>query len=91
MVKNFSSANRSIQIDECYSCGGKFLDNGELQAIRAEFETEEERSAATMRELYDSVGVKLRAMENEQRIANAKRSPLNNLFRAMIYGSKSSI
>lgn len=91
MVKNYASANRQIQIDECYSCGGKFLDNGELQAIRAEFETEDERSAATMRELYDTVGVKLRAMEDEQKEANAKRSPLNKLFRAMIYGSKSGI
>lgn len=91
MVKNYASANREIQIDECYSCGGKFLDNGELHAIRAEFETEEERSAATMRELYDSVGVKLRAMEDEQKEANAKRSLLNKLFRAMIYDSKSGI
>lgn len=34
MVKNFTSFNKEIEIDVCYSCGGKFLDNGELQKIR---------------------------------------------------------
>lgn len=86
MVKNYSSANRTIQIDECYSCGGKFLDNGELQKIREEFETEAERSQATMKELYDTVGVKLREMEDARNDARAKQSPLNKLFNTMIYG-----
>lgn len=82
MVKNYASANRQIQIDECYSCGGKFLDNGELQAIRAEFETEDERSAATMRELYDTVGVKLRAMEDEQKRSKRKTFSVKQTFQS---------
>ncbi|MBQ4645960.1 MAG: zf-TFIIB domain-containing protein [Candidatus Gastranaerophilales bacterium] len=45
MVKNYSSINHEIQIDECYACGAKFLDNGELQKIRAEYLTENDRSA----------------------------------------------
>ncbi|MBR1977420.1 zf-TFIIB domain-containing protein [bacterium] len=48
MVKNYSSANKTIEIDECYICGGKFLDNQELQKIRAEYETEEDRSNAVI-------------------------------------------
>lgn len=36
MVKNHSSNSRKIEIDECYFCGGKFLDNGELIKIREE-------------------------------------------------------
>ncbi len=86
MVKNYSSANRTIQIEECYSCGGKFLDNGELQKIRAEFDTEEERSQATMQELYRTVGVKLQEIEDERKAAIAKQSPLSRLFNSMIYG-----
>lgn len=86
MVKNFSSARGQIMIDECYSCGGKFLDNGELQKIRAEFETEAERAQATMEELYKTVGVKLSALEAERAAAEAKRSPLNRLFRKFICG-----
>jgi len=90
MVKNYASAKREIQVDDCYSCGGKFLDNGELQKIRAQFETEEERAAATMQELYDTVGVKLQAIEAERAAARAKQPPLARLFNAMIFGTKSS-
>ncbi|MCM1010591.1 MAG: zf-TFIIB domain-containing protein [Fusobacterium sp.] len=45
MVKNFSSVKAKIEVDECYFCGGKFLDNGELIKIRDEYATEAERSA----------------------------------------------
>ncbi len=40
MVKNFASSLKEVQIDECYSCGAKFLDYGELDKIRQEFKTE---------------------------------------------------
>ncbi len=43
MVKNYSSVKREISVDECYTCGGKFLDNGELRKIRDEYRTAEER------------------------------------------------
>lgn len=88
MVKNFSSARSKIMIDECYNCGGKFLDNGELQKIREEFNTESERAKATMDELYKTVGVKLREIEAEREAAEAARSPLNKLFREFIFGMK---
>lgn len=45
MVRNYSSVKRQIAVDECYFCGGKFLDNGELIKIREEYATEAERSA----------------------------------------------
>ena len=34
MVKNFADFDKNITIDECYNCGGKFLDYGELHKIR---------------------------------------------------------
>lgn len=86
MVKNHASSKHEVSVDDCYSCGGKFLDNGELQKIRAQFDTEEQRSEATMKELYATVGVKLKAIENENSEARAKRSPLQKLFNSMIYG-----
>ncbi len=55
MVKNFSSANKTVEIDECYVCGGKFLDNQELQKIRAEYETEDDRSKAVMNAFAQSL------------------------------------
>ena len=46
MVKNYTSHLKTVQIDECYNCGGKFLDAGELTKIRNEFNTEDERIEA---------------------------------------------
>ncbi len=43
MVKNFASSLKEVQIDECYSCGAKFLDYGELEKIRNQFKTEADR------------------------------------------------
>ncbi len=37
MVKNFASPKRQVVVDDCYICGGKFLDYGELEKIRAEY------------------------------------------------------
>lgn len=84
MVKNFASSLHQIQVDECYGCGGKFLDNGELQKIRAQFTTEEDRAAAAVKELYNAVGGKLEALDAEWAAGRARRSPLRNLFNGMM-------
>jgi len=44
MHKRFASVKHKVSVDECYNCGGIFLDNGELQKIRAQYETEEDGS-----------------------------------------------
>lgn len=44
MVKNSTSIKQTIEIDECYVCGGKFLDHNELEAIRGEYATDEDRT-----------------------------------------------
>lgn len=62
MVKNFSSSNHSIQIDECYTCGGKFLDHNEIEKIRAEFATEQDRANAAVQEMNDKYGAEIAAM-----------------------------
>jgi Zn-finger nucleic acid-binding protein len=36
MRRFFYSAKRQVEIDQCGGCGGTWLDNGELQKIRAE-------------------------------------------------------
>jgi len=46
LVKNYCSSKHEIEIDECYGCGGKFFDRGELETMRAQYETEEERVEA---------------------------------------------
>lgn len=68
MVKHFSSSKQEIQIDECYACGGIFLDYNELQAIRAEYVTELDRDLDAMQSLYYQVGGELR--ETQEKHAN---------------------
>lgn len=59
MVKTFSSSKHDVEIDNCYGCGGIFLDNGELQQIRAEYPDTEARAADVIKELYSNVGFEL--------------------------------
>jgi len=86
MVKNFSSAKREIQIDECYSCGGKFLDNQELIKFRAEYATEVDRSKDVVALMYSTVGNDLVALQKETKELAKNRSALKKLFDKMIYG-----
>jgi len=54
LAKNHTSAKREVQIDECLSCGGKFFDYKELEAMRKEYDTEKERSAAALKQAYEN-------------------------------------
>lgn len=55
MVKNYSSSKKVVQVDECYNCGGKFLDFGELEKIREDYNTNND-SSNILRDLYLDVG-----------------------------------
>lgn len=67
MVKRFSSPTREVELDECYICGGKFLDNNELQIIRKEFEYRIEKVKATPEEIKKlQVILKKMMKENEK-------------------------
>ncbi|MCD7779328.1 MAG: zf-TFIIB domain-containing protein, partial [Candidatus Gastranaerophilales bacterium] len=79
MVKNFASARHEVEVDECYNCGGKFLDCGELEKIRAQYNTEKERVADVIKELYYSAGEELK--DFEQKSESVKENPKSNLYR----------
>ena len=49
MVKNHVSAKMEITIDECYLCGGKFFDHSELEAMRNQYNSDDERVADVRR------------------------------------------
>ena len=56
MMRHFSSIKREVEVDECPSCGGFFLDRGELNSIREQYDTEEQRSEAACQmfgEMFD--------------------------------------
>ncbi len=90
MVKHFGSAKKEIEIDECYGCGGKFLDYSELEKFRAQYNTEEERAKDVIKNLYDTAGIVLNLQdeEYEQRMKHKNlyanlviNKPINKLFK----------
>ena len=79
MVKNPSSVHKTVEIDECYACGGKFLDNQELIKIRAEYDNEEQRCEDTIQYLYQHIGHEL--ARQEQRHSEIRpNSAMRNIF-----------
>lgn len=80
MVKNSSSIDNKIEVDECYSCGGKFLDRDELVKIRAEYDTEEQRSEDVLRYMYKTVGQELGELDRQHAKNVAGRSMIQKLF-----------
>ena len=56
MVKNFASAKQEIEIDQCYTCGGIFLDCNELFQIRDQFKTEQDRIDHFNQKFLDKFG-----------------------------------
>lgn len=80
MVKNHSSIHHTIEIDECYSCGGKFLDNSELVKIRAEYDTEDERDEDILRYVYKEIGQELAEQDRRYSEIVPHRTATRKLF-----------
>lgn len=81
MVKNYASAKHEIQVDDCYSCGGKFLDHEELEKIRAQYSTEEERAADVIKELYSYVGQELQEFNSKYEEMQSNPSILSRIIK----------
>ena len=90
MVKNSTSVKGDIIIDECYTCGGKFFDHGELTKFRDEYPTEKERAEAVVKAfLYNpeaaEVGYISKSSERVQRrLDTINHSLMGKLFNKLI-------
>ena len=75
MVKHFVSIKREIEVDECYNCGGIWLDFGELGEIRQQYSTEEERKKATEEFIKNAIEPELEKMlaESEEKLKKARK------------------
>ena len=65
MHRNFFSVKREIEVDECPTCGGVWLDVGELGALRRQYETEEAKRRAAEEEYQRMFGDELDRMRRE--------------------------
>lgn len=84
MVKNTTSTDGGIKVDDCYICGGKFLDYGELEKIRAEFANDVLRKEATIDYLFSKVGTELHQLEVETAQRKADRNIAQKLFYSLM-------
>ncbi len=81
MMRHFSSIKREVEVDECPSCSGFFLDRGELNSLREQYKTEEERSDAACEmfgemfdeDLEDMQDVSWQKAESSRRLARVFR------------------
>ena len=73
MVKNYSSSKKVVQIDECYNCGGKFLDFGELEKIRSDYNNPSNSASEVLRDLYLDVGSEIIDMKSMRKTYNQNR------------------
>ena len=74
MVKNYVSIKKEITIDECYNCGSKFFDHGELTRMRNEYATEEDRRQDFLSSTYNEIGSHIDTLEFQNNINQVNRS-----------------
>lgn len=80
MVKNGASTN-NVEIDVCNVCGAKFLDNGELQKIRAPKEEQEKYLGELMNALYTD---NLKDVVGKNAEKQIKSSPRRQFFEDLV-------
>ncbi len=83
MVKNTTAVGGTV-VDDCYICGGKFLDYGELTKIRNEFKNDSQRQEAAMKYLYQKVGQELREAESEAAKRKMNKTVAQKLFYSLL-------
>ena len=68
-------------MDDCYNCGGKFLDFGELEKARNQYETEEARKKTTEEKILESPMYYEAIIKDAHR--NYRKSPLKKAYDAV--------
>ena len=67
MIKNYITGDIDVEIDECYTCGAKFLDNNELQQIRSQYKNDSQRKEVFDRNFMALYGNRLKTDDVPQK------------------------
>lgn len=86
MVKNHVSAKKEITIDECYSCGAKFFDFGELKKMRSQYATEADRKQDFLSLAHSLYGAELNELEIQNNLNRSNRSLLLKIMDRFFLG-----
>lgn len=89
LVRQFLDHQHEIEIDQCWQCGGIWLDVGELNAVRSQFDTYEERSKAANAYIDSHLDAHKKTMEaaTSQQLATYHQHTEGRL-RAALYALK---
>lgn len=82
-IKHFVSIKKEIQIDDCYSCGGKFLDYCELEKMRSQYNSTEERVKDVVDYIYKTGEAEFKQVNEDYEKGVANRSALAKIFRSI--------
>jgi len=84
MMRHFMSVKNDVEIDECASCRGIWLDAGELGQIRDQFNSTVDRDRAASRYFAENFGDDLEKMlkENAEKAESASR--IVHMFRFLL-------
>ena len=74
-MAKMGAANGTVQIDICHTCGGKFLDNGELQKIR-NYKNDTQKIDKIIDGIIDAVYA--------DKFSNAKPNPRRMFFEELV-------
>ncbi|MGB2630619.1 MAG: zf-TFIIB domain-containing protein [Candidatus Omnitrophota bacterium] len=79
-------SSKEVNVDECYACGGFFLDSGELKTVRENFMSDEEKEAYANK-LMEGLPEKKEAEENleKQQARNAAIDRFTKYLRLSYY------
>ena len=81
MMKHFVSPEKQVEIDECGSCGGIWLDCGELARIRSQYATEKERREAARAYFSELFGGELEKMHQKSKTKLKQAEKFARVFR----------
>jgi Zn-finger nucleic acid-binding protein len=81
MMRHFFSVKQEVEVDECPSCAGFWLDAGELARIRNQFENEEEKKKAALEYFEEIFGKELSSMQKESKEKLTKARKIAHIFR----------
>jgi len=75
MMRHFFGVRKEVEVDECPGCAGFWLDHGELNRVREQFESAQDREQATEKWLDANAGAQLSEMaeESQERLQKARR------------------
>lgn len=89
LVRQFIDEKNQVEMDQCWNCAGIWLDVGELNTLRNQYKTYEERKAAVnayVGELLSERKKALAAFSKEQAMRYGEET--ENSFKAGVYAFK---